>query len=296
MAEESESKSHFGSIIGAVFAILIVTMLLTMTLVAANKQTYYSAYVSSGDDERAILGQVTDMRNTLGEEEGYEIANTMSTPMLVNDWKDPHRTLLVIADPEKPIDETEADSIFRFVTKRGGKVVVAADNTNANRLAAKFGVTYLGEPLLDEGRTWLTYTDDGSSGAENWGQVWALASIREDVNNDNWAGSGFKPPGCTQTQVDNGEVDGCRIPVMFKSATAMRWESVATDNVEHPDYVPRFVRTLAMASEAACVDRMGSNGCDDDRNPISNLSLVLRIDYPHAGWLVRTARPTVLSM
>ena len=143
MVEESESKSHFGTIIGAVFAILIITMLLTMTLVAANKQTYYSAYVSSGDDERAILGQVTDMRNTLGEGEGYEIANTMSTPMLVNDWKDPHRTLLVIADPEKPIDETEADSIFRFVTKRGGKVVVAADNTNANRLAAKFGVTYL---------------------------------------------------------------------------------------------------------------------------------------------------------
>ena len=26
---------------------------------------------------------------------GYTIANTMSTPMLVNDWKEPHRTLLV---------------------------------------------------------------------------------------------------------------------------------------------------------------------------------------------------------
>lgn len=281
MAEESESKSHFGTIIGAVFAVLIVTMLLTMTLVAANKQTYYSAYVSSGDDEREIFGQVTDMRNTLADDEGYEIANTMSTPMLVNDWKDPHRTLLVIADPEKPIDETEADSIFRFVTERGGKVVVAADNTNANRLAAKFGVTYLGDPLLDKFQTWTTFTDEGSSGAENWGQVWALASVREDVNNDNWAGGGFKPPGCTQTQIDNGEVDGCRMPVMFKSPTAMRWESVATDNVEHPDYVPRFVRTLAMASDTACVDRMGSNGCDDPRNPISNLSLVLRIDYPH---------------
>ena len=35
MADESESKSHFGTIIGAVFAVLIITMLLTMTLVAA---------------------------------------------------------------------------------------------------------------------------------------------------------------------------------------------------------------------------------------------------------------------
>ena len=280
MADESESKSHFGTIIGAVFAVLIITMLLTMTLVAANKQTYYSAYVSSGDDDREILGQVTDMRNTLGDEEGYEIANTMSTPMLVNDWKDPHRTLLIVADPEKPIDETEANSIFRFVTERGGKVVVAADNTNANRLAAKFGVTYLGDPLLDEFQNWRTYTSEGSSGAENWGQVWALASVREDVNNDGNSG-GYKPPGCTQTQIDNGEVDGCRMPVMFKSPTAIRWEAVATDNEENPDYVPRHVRTLAMASDSACVDRMGTNSCGDDRNPISNLSLVLRIDYPH---------------
>ena len=46
---------------------------------------------------------------------------TMSTPMLVNDWKDPHRTLLTIIAPEKPIDQTEADEIFRFVTEKAAR-------------------------------------------------------------------------------------------------------------------------------------------------------------------------------
>ena len=41
---------------------------------------------------------------------------------------------LLIVGPEKPIDETEAQAIYDFVTKEGGKVVVAADNSNANTL------------------------------------------------------------------------------------------------------------------------------------------------------------------
>ena len=38
--------------------------------------------------------------------------------------------MLLIVGPEKPIDETEAQAIYDFVTKEGGKVVVAADNWN----------------------------------------------------------------------------------------------------------------------------------------------------------------------
>ena len=51
------------------------------------------------------------------ESQGYNIANTISTPMLVNDWKKPHLTMLLIVGPEKPIDETEAQAIYDFVTK-----------------------------------------------------------------------------------------------------------------------------------------------------------------------------------
>ena len=69
---------------------------------------------------------------------GYDVANTISTPMLVNDWRDPHRSMLVIVGPEKPIDQTEAWAIYDFVTESGGKVIVASENSNANELAGLF--------------------------------------------------------------------------------------------------------------------------------------------------------------
>ena len=99
------------------------------------------------------------MRDTLGQEERYFVANTMSTPMLVNDWKDPHRTMLAIIGPEKPIDDTEAQEVYRFVTEKGGKVIVAADNTNANKLANMFGVTFFNDPLMDENSTGNSRSD-----------------------------------------------------------------------------------------------------------------------------------------
>ncbi|MBO58436.1 MAG: hypothetical protein CMA77_05525, partial [Euryarchaeota archaeon] len=149
-----------------------------MTLVAANKETYYSAYVTEATDDKAQLAQVTDMRDGLGsgaDGAGYKIRNTLSTPMLVNDWEEPHRTMLVIAGTEKPIDETEATAIHEFVTELGGKVIVATDGTNANRLAAKFGVTYFGDPLLDEFQNWRTYDTEGTAGNENPTNVWGIA-------------------------------------------------------------------------------------------------------------------------
>ena len=107
MAKDDDGPKHFGTIIGATFAILVIVMMLSMTLVTANKETYYSAYVTEASDEKAQLAQVTDMRASLGGDsgEGYKIRNTISTPMLVNDWEEPHCTLLVIAGTEKPIDE-----------------------------------------------------------------------------------------------------------------------------------------------------------------------------------------------
>jgi hypothetical protein len=35
-----------------------------------------------------------------------------------------------------------------------------------------------------------------------------------------------------------------------------------------------------MASEGSCIDRLGKNNCDLEANPISNLSLIIRMDYP----------------
>ena len=121
-----------GSRFNTVVAIALITTLLMVLLLpmafAAGKETSYSAYEDSSD-----ASQLSDVRTTLGprgaqigddvESQGYNIANTISTPMLVNDWKKPHLTMLLIVGPEKPIDETEAQAIYDFVTKEGGKVV-----------------------------------------------------------------------------------------------------------------------------------------------------------------------------
>ena len=283
MAKDDDGPKHFGTIIGATFAILIVVMMLSMTLVAANKETYYSAYVTEATDDKTQLAQVTDMREGLGSGsggEGYKIRNTLSTPMLVNDWEEPHRTMLVIAGTEKPIDETEATAIHEFVTELGGKVIVATDGTNANRLAAKFGVTYFGDPLLDEFQNWRTYDSEGVAGNENPTNVWGVAGLRNDVIASEQLG--VNPVGCTDEMLNEAgdELDQCRLPVMFKAPTAMRWEALPTDDPANKDYQKREINVLAMASESACIDKEGTSSCDDVGNPLSNLSLILRIDYP----------------
>ena len=105
----------------------IVAMLLSTTIiivVSSNKTTVYSAYVT--DEEQNIqYQQISGMRSSLGSDGmDYVIANTWSTPMLVNEWREPHRTMLVIAAPEKPFDNTEAEAIYEFVTEKGGKVII----------------------------------------------------------------------------------------------------------------------------------------------------------------------------
>ena len=150
MADEKSEEENFTRIVIGSVAITMVLLLILPMIFVAGKSTYYSAYTEGEGGEVSSLAQVTDFRHSMDEEEGYFVANTMSTPMLVNDWKDPHRTALMIIGPEKPIAETEADAIYDFVTEKGGKVIVASDGTNANRLAEKFGVTFFDAPLNDE--------------------------------------------------------------------------------------------------------------------------------------------------
>ena len=118
---------------------LVVSILLSTTLIvlaSSSKETVFSPYVRNADGDYQYQ-QLSKMRDTLGESddgksgEKYSIYNTMSTPMLVNDWQDPHRTMLIIAAPEKPFDAAEAQAIHDFVTEKGGKVILAANSTNA---------------------------------------------------------------------------------------------------------------------------------------------------------------------
>ena len=94
-ADKSEEANFTRIVVGSVATTLVLLLILPMIFVAG-KSTYYSAYTEGEGGEISSLAQVTDMRDSMANDEGYFIANTMSTPMLVNDWKDPHLSLIHI--------------------------------------------------------------------------------------------------------------------------------------------------------------------------------------------------------
>ena len=283
LTEGNEDRFDFNTVVVGSIAITVVLLLLAPMLMVIGKDTSYSAYESDS------LAQLSEMRCDLGDDLdqctddsndlGYFTANTMSTPMLVNDWKDPHRTMLVVVSPEKPIDETAADAIYDFVTEKGGKVIVAADNTNANRLASKFGVSYFDKPLLDQNQHWLEYNDDDTVKDPVWQNVWSVASVENDVN-EMEAGAARK--GCSDVQISNNDLSQeCRIPVMFRSPTGIRFEPTAEDLPQSNPDTQREVNILATASSSAFIDIIGNGDSSDARNPApGDLALMVRIDYP----------------
>jgi hypothetical protein len=276
VAEKEKETSRFGLYIASSLVIILLLTLVLRMVFSANKDTVYSAYVTdSGDTDTTRLAQVSAMATSLGQEgEGYTIANTMSTPMLVNDWRDPHRTMLVVVSPEKPIDETEASKIHEFVTERGGKVIIASDNSNANRVAAKFGVTYFDAPLYDQDRFWDELNPEtGETRADNWKNVWSLTSINESI--DGMSQAALRQA-CSEVNLQRHSYDGCRMPVMFREPTGMKVENFSEDGAEN-----REVKILARASPSAFIDIAGDGDSGNNLNPApGDLALVVRIDYP----------------
>ncbi|MDB3871552.1 hypothetical protein N9318_04480 [Euryarchaeota archaeon] len=277
MTEESENNFDFNTVVIASIAVTVVLLLLAPMIMVIGKDTSYSAYESN--DLAQLSEMRADMSDPTGLPDSYFIANTMSTPMLVNDWKDPHRTMLVIISPEKPIDETAADAIYEFVTEKGGKVILAADNTNANRLASKFGVSYFDSPLLDQNQHWLEYNEDGSTKYPVWQNVWSVASVENDVN-EMEAGAARK--GCSEFQISNNDPKSCRIPVMFRSPTGIRFEPTSEDLPQQNPDSQRQVSVLASASSSAFIDIVGDGDSSNAENPApGDLSLMIRVDYPN---------------
>tara|TARA_Y100000739_G_scaffold190634_1_gene170461 strand:- start:433 stop:2025 length:1593 start_codon:yes stop_codon:yes gene_type:complete len=267
MEEEGGGRDFATYVIWSLSVTAILLLLLPMIFVIG-KSTQYSAYSQDGDYEG--LAQLSDMRDSLEERpDEYFVANTMSTPMLVNDWKYPHRTMLLIIAPEKPIDETEADSIYDFVTERGGKVIVAADDTNANRLANRFGVTYFDAPLLDENQYYVTEPNNDGLKEYSWSNVWSVGTLEEeaaDAGND----------GCSTFEISQYN-DGCSLPVLFRNPTGLKFEQTEMDR-DDPDH--RVVTRIAKASPSAFIDLAGNGDSSDYRNPApGDLSLMIRVDY-----------------
>ena len=284
MARTDSDAERFNRIVVWSLAVTAVLLLVLPMFFVLSNETYYSAYVEGRDTDEEKFAQLSTMRSTLMENldkgngevsSGYDVANTISTPMLVNDWRDPHRSMLVIVGPEKPIDQTEARAIHNFVTESGGKVIVAAENSNANELASLFGVTFFDDPLHDENQHFLIYNDDGEPYSPSWRNVWSAASVNQDVESMQPA---YLSQVCTDDQIRNNLMTNCRLPVMFRSPTGMKFEPTDLDETD-PDH--RSVKVLARASSGAFIDVARTGDAGDYRNPApGDLALVIRADYP----------------
>ena len=275
MAETEKTKLSVEKklMVGLVVSILLSTVLIV--LASSSKETVFSPYVRNAEGDYQYQ-QLSKMRDTLGESEDgktgekYSIYNTMSTPMLVNDWQDPHRTMLIIAAPEKPFDAAEAKAIHDFVTEKGGKVILAANSTNAKRVAEEFGVLYFDAPVSD-GKWYYEVTDATDNRiAPQETRLWSVASVSEDL--DLMDEASLRTP-CTEAEVSSGVTDNCRMPVLFHSPTAIQVLDIEDDS--------REVNVLASASDQAFVARSGFD-INNVANPkTGKTDLIVRIDYPN---------------
>ena len=253
--------------VGLISSLLLSTVVIT--LVSSNKETVFSPYDNSSEHSDQ---QLTVMRTDLGDGGfGYNVANTMSTPMLVNDWKEPHRTLLVIVAPEKPFDSAEATAMYDFVANKGGKVILAANSTNAQLVAEEFGVKYFDAPVVDPYQYYEVADEKGERMEPDQRRLWSVASIDRDVTE---MGDESKIP-CSQTMIDNAQISNCRMPVLFHRPTAIQVLDEQADT-------GRTISVLAHASTPAFVAR-NSMDVNDDNNPTlgeGKTGLIIRIDYP----------------
>jgi hypothetical protein len=263
--------------VGFVITLLLSTSVIVIT--SFDKSTVFSAYVQDSSDDNIQLQQISLMRADLGDGTdgdgyGYDIANTMSTPMLVNDWREPHRTTLVITAPEKPFDAAEADAIHDFVTNKGGKVLLASNSTNAQLVANKFGVNYMGPSVADDQRFYEVEIA-GERVSEDIRKTYAIASVKQDLSTMD--SSQTRTP-CSQGDVDVDKIDNCFMPVLFHRPTAIQ----VLNNGSDGDSSNRVVKVLAHASPAAYL----ADGVFDPNikgNPIPGdlaTGYIVRIDYP----------------
>jgi len=252
--------------VGLVSSLLL--SVLVISLVSWDKNTVLSPYNNAADEYS--MQQLTEMRNVL-EDRDFSIANTMSTPMLVNDWNDPHRTMLIIAGPEKPFDAAEASALHDFVTKKGGKVILAASSTNAQLVASEFGVKYFDAPVYDDQRFYEVEDDLGTLQPADYRRLWSVASVNQNISE--MGGERLVP--CSQEMTSNAQVDNCRMPVLFHRPTAIQVLDEQSDS-------DREISILAAASTSARVAKYPDN-IDSDQNPTLGegmTGLIIRIDYP----------------
>ena len=94
--------------------------------------------------------------------------------------------------------------------------------------------------------------------------------------------AGAARKGCSDEKISQNDLSQeCRIPVMFRSPTGIRFEPTAEDLPQSNPDTQREVNVLATASSSAFIDIIGNGDSSDARNPApGDLALMVRIDYP----------------
>jgi len=281
--EMAESEGSRFSLETWLMAGLISSLLLStvvIALVSSNKETVFSPYDNSPEHSDQ---QLTVMRSDLGDGGfGYNVANTMSTPMLVNDWKEPHRTMLIIAAPEKPFDSAEATALYDFVVNKGGKVILAANSTNAQLVAEEFGVKYFDASVVDPYQYYEVADEKGERLEPDQRRLWSVASIDREVSE---MGEESRIP-CSDTMIKNQQISNCRMPVLFHRPTAIQVLDEQADT-------GREISVLAHASTPAFIARhdMDVNNENNPRLGEGKTGLIVRIDYPIDSGSIIDKRP-----
>ena len=138
-------------------------------------------------------------------------------------------------------------------------------------------ITLVSRAVFDDLSSWMEY-EDGQPTDGSWLNVWGLAAVSEDVND---MPSSYLRQGCVDTDVLQENRLNCRLPVMFRSPTGMKFEPLPEDDPSQVTENQRQVKILATASPSAFIDVQGNGLADDQRNPApGDLALIVRIDYP----------------
>lgn len=89
------------------------------------------------------------------EKKKFETNCIISSPLILNDTKNPEKTLYIAIGIEKKYDNSEILALIDFVGK-GGKILIADDFGYANSISKEYGIEFYGKRLYDinyEGNT-----------------------------------------------------------------------------------------------------------------------------------------------
>jgi len=287
MVEEEKKKVRLETVLFAGFVTTLLLSFILIVIASIGNETVYSAYVTDASSEELQYQQLNLMADDLDSQthvtpkEGYQVYNTLSTPMLVNDWREPHRTLLTIIAPEKPIDQIEAEAIYDFVTQKGGKVIIASNGSNAQIVADQFGVKYQNAEfgLIDDRNYYSTKNlETNELYPDNQRNIWSMATINSDIDED------VARRGCSSAELELPDVDNCAMPVMFSKPTAMQLLGPGKGESSDPsdeNYVYREVSFLSNAQPGAFLDDQGTQSLTGNVILGSKENkLIIRVDYP----------------